>query len=411
MRIATKCPRSCSNICLVLACIIAFVLACPAAILAEDESGNPYNTENFKPALAVLAQDEKGFFHGFDNSGDRVLFLTSEGSDIDEDFEVHINLADFDGGNATTIYTNGTIDRFFTPPVFSHDGTMIVFAVKTRGEDNTLGKSINIIREHNGSWDSEEIVYSVEDNSLEYPSFSPDDSALIYYSTEDCPKWYQEGDLWKIDLETRERTRLTTDKKGGLWPSFGPDGDRITYLQYSESGNYELWIVDADGSDPRMLLDENWDPDHPTFMPDGNILLSLGRPSPYVKESSWPTIWLLDPDTEKLLQLFPLRYANLAGNTFPRASPDGTIVLCYHGFGEGSGPFYVEDPDGDGIWDDRDGDHVADVCDGAPDDPDAGYYVGSDDDGENGSFCFGNILIAACVIPLTIAGKRRPRME
>ncbi|MCK4614911.1 MAG: hypothetical protein KAU14_08915 [Thermoplasmata archaeon] len=81
------------------------------------------------------------------------------------------------------------------------------------------------------------------------------------------------------------------------------------------------------------------------------------------------------------------------------------MIIYHEGFGLGSGIFYVKDPDGNGIWEDRDGDGVADICDGAPDDPDEGYY--KDDEDENGGICFGNIVLGMGVVLAGVMCVRR----
>ena len=88
----------------------------------------------------------------------------------------------------------------------------------------------------------------------------------------------------------------------------------------------------------------------PTFTPNDKILFSAGRCSPYVKKSSWPTIWMIDQDGKNKELIVPV-----GGSINPQISPDGTLIIYHEGFGLGSGIFYVKDPDGNGIWEDRDG--------------------------------------------------------
>ncbi len=59
-------------------------------------------------------------------------------------------------------------------------------------------------------------------------------------------------------------------------------------------------------------------------------------------------------------------------------NPNGTQIIFEHSFGENFKLLVVEYPDGDGVWEDSDGDHVADICDSYPDDPDRDYYKSDD---------------------------------
>ena len=75
------------------------------------------------------------------------------------------------------------------------------------------------------------------------------------------------GDLWSIPLEGGEARRITS---GAAWdgePVFSPDGSKIAFTS-DRSGNEQIWIMDADGQNPRPLAKEGearltdavWDP-------------------------------------------------------------------------------------------------------------------------------------------------------
>jgi len=182
-----------------------------------------------------------------------------------------------------------------------------------------------------------------------------------------------------MDVDGTNQTQLSFDKKGGNFPSFSPDGDKIVYRRWSENGVGEIWIMNPDGSDRKMILDDSWYPDHPTFMPGGKILFDSGRISPHTKELGAPSIWMMDLDGSNRSLLAPYRISYVGSNC-PCISPDGTKIIFENGMGDDFALYMVEDPDGDGVWEDSDGDGVADICDGFPDDPERGYIKGDDDD-------------------------------
>jgi Tol biopolymer transport system component len=79
--------------------------------------------------------------------------------------------------------------------------------------------------------------------------------------------------IWRYDLRDRGRRskqpeRFITSSRGEEFPQFSPDGKHIAF-QSIRSGNWEVWICDADGSNPLRLtktLDGNslyprWSPD------------------------------------------------------------------------------------------------------------------------------------------------------
>lgn len=78
------------------------------------------------------------------------------------------------------------------------------------------------------------------------------------------------GDLWSLPLTGGEALRLTS---GAAWdgqPAFSPDGTKIAFTS-DRNGNEQLWVMNADGTDPHMLTDEKdarvteplWDPNGP----------------------------------------------------------------------------------------------------------------------------------------------------
>ena len=79
--------------------------------------------------------------------------------------------------------------------------------------------------------------------------------------------------IWRVDLRGPGRQpsvpiRLIASTKGDFAPSCSPDGQRIAFIS-RRTGNDEIWVCDADGSNPVQLtslehlrnLDMHWSPD------------------------------------------------------------------------------------------------------------------------------------------------------
>lgn len=108
------------------------------------------------------------------------------------------------------------------------------------------------------------------------PAWSPDDKKVAYVVNDGAPLPVQEIYVW--DWDAKKSLRLT-DSTGnntgygtGWWwnqfPSWSPDGKQIVYS--SDRGHdakfSEIWIMNADGSDPRCIGNGIWDAYNPVWI-------------------------------------------------------------------------------------------------------------------------------------------------
>ncbi len=82
------------------------------------------------------------------------------------------------------------------------------------------------------------------------------------------------GDLYTVSRSGGSATQLTSGMALDLQPVFSPDGSRILFVS-DRSGNENLWMIDADGSNPRAVTTERGDFhfDDPEWSPDGDYVL------------------------------------------------------------------------------------------------------------------------------------------
>jgi Tol biopolymer transport system component len=153
----------------------------------------------------------------------------------------------------------GAVARDYDP-VFSPDGSTIAFVHRT-----AAAVSIQTVRADGGG--RRTLVPSA---AAQYLSWSPDGRSLAYSAA---------GDIWRVEVATRSRTRLTHDGGDTNWqPSWSPDGATIAFTRFEVCFRCTgIWLMDADGDNPREIVHELLGR-RPVFSPDGTkIALSLAN--------------------------------------------------------------------------------------------------------------------------------------
>lgn len=91
------------------------------------------------------------------------------------------------------------------------------------------------------------------------PAWSPRGDRIAFVSVEPG-----NDEIFAINPDGSNRQRLTNNSwEWDKHPSWSPDGSQIVFYSNRETGRRQLWIMDADGSNQRRLLDSpynDWDP-------------------------------------------------------------------------------------------------------------------------------------------------------
>jgi len=92
------------------------------------------------------------------------------------------------------------------------------------------------------------------------------DDRLVY-----APFWHDQF-LYVVDVETRERTQLTSHALGNRDARFSPDGRTVAYSS-NRTGDYEIWLHHLDGGPETRFTDDKSDDRKPEWSPDGRKIL------------------------------------------------------------------------------------------------------------------------------------------
>jgi len=122
--------------------------------------------------------------------------------------------------------------------------------------------------------------------------------------------------LYTVDANGRGRRAVLADPLVGFWgPAWSPDGTQIAFHS-NRDGNYEIYVMNADGSDVRRLTNNMVDDGQPSWSPDSSQIAFIsardGNLEIYVMDSSGEDVRRLTNDD--------------AGDLYPSWSPDGSRI-------------------------------------------------------------------------------------
>lgn len=159
-----------------------------------------------------------------------------------------------DGTNPIEI-TDGSDDERF--PTWSPDGTRIAF---TRGP--VIGSDLWVVNA-DGTGLRSLTQSSASDGR---PSWSPDGRRIAFR------RWRPGDDIYAIDVDGSNLTRVTT----GLapqYPDWSPDGTKIAYASSRGEARYDVYVVNADGTNDLRLTNSGEHDGAPNWSPDGRRIV------------------------------------------------------------------------------------------------------------------------------------------
>jgi Tol biopolymer transport system component len=111
-------------------------------------------------------------------------------------------------------------------------------------------------------------------------TWSPDGTKIAFRSHRDGNE-----EVYTMNADGTAQTNLTNNPTSDYSPAWSPDGTRIAFASDREnrSGN-DVWIMNADGSDPRRLTTIPGIQEYPTWSPDGGRIAfacTFGRLQPH----------------------------------------------------------------------------------------------------------------------------------
>lgn len=153
-----------------------------------------------------------------------------------------------------------------------------------------------------------------------------------------------EGDIYVMNADGSEVSRLTNDPDEDFDPSWSPDGTKIVFRSHRE-GNEEVYLMNADGSDQHNLSNAPGGDYSPAWSPDGRWIAFMSD------RGGNANVWVMRPDGSDARQV-----TDLPGiSEYPTWSPGSSRMAFHCTFGHvlagGTGDFEicVVNADGTGL--------------------------------------------------------------
>ena len=185
----------------------------------------------------------------------RILFNSDRSGNL------QIYMLNSDGSRAVRLTNNLFSDQ---TPAFSPDGKKIAFISNRDGNDEIY------LMNADGS-NQQRLTHSVDDEAM--PDWSPDGKHLVYTlrcnSLENCTG-HQE--LYAIDIDGTNPRQLTNTDYNAFLPAWRPDGGAIAFVLGNQQGS-SIYYVSAQGGPVLPLIDRtDINVSMPAWSPDGTRL-------------------------------------------------------------------------------------------------------------------------------------------
>jgi Tol biopolymer transport system component len=228
------------------------------------------------------------------------------------------------GTRRSQITASGTRDD--TMPDWSPDGGQLVFASNLDGDydiyvtpppgtgaPGSAGASQDAQVQAAGS--GEPIRLTDHPGADMHPSWSPDGTQIVYEAKGDEGDW----DVWVMNADGSASRNLTANEPSHDGnPAWSPDGQRIAFSS-NRGGDFDIYVINADGSgDPVRLTRAGGNDFHPAWSPDGTQIAyrsdseTTGKHQIFIVSSEGLLARLLIPSP--------------ANDDMPAWSPDGLRV-------------------------------------------------------------------------------------
>lgn len=317
-------------------------------IWTMNENGSGRTQLTFGPTTYRETEPE------FNRAGSRIVFQSNRINNRNEIYSMNPD------GTGITQLTN--IAGGNQSPSYSPDGSKIVF-----GSRRTRPGSTNDLYVMNADGSNQVGLGIPGTFATESPSFNHDGTRIVYFAGRLTGSTSNTQDIYTINPDGTNETRLTTAAGVDNQPAFSPDGSKIAFVSFRGGDtDGEIYVMNADGTNQTRLTNDTREDRYPTFTPDGTKITFGNR---------------VDGHLSRI---------NVDGTGLVRLTTGGNFFYDY--------PSYTKQPDADG-------DGTGDACDTSFD---ANTPVGTNVavQAPNGTVSFSNVSQAGSTSFTPIIGNQ-----
>ena len=248
-------------------------------------------------------------------------------SDRDGNLEIYIMNAD---GSQVTRLTNDP--AFDDSPALSPDGARIAFLTGRHDPAPRLPDLKYELYLVNSDGSALRRLTTTE-AAEGHPAWSPDGTRIVFDADYDGDGY---AEIYAMDVENLEVTRLTSSTANDQFADWSPDGRQIAFAS-DRNGNWDIFVMQSDGSDQHALTDSlDWEL-FPAWSPDGTRIAFNGL----APRSRNTDIFVMRADGSDVRQL-----TDAPGfDENPTWSPDGSAI-AFQAQRDGNFELYMMAPDG-----------------------------------------------------------------
>ena len=196
---------------------------------------------------------------------------------------------------------------FGSDPMLSPDGGKIVYCSLL----DTIYSQIYVM---NADGSNQKRLTDIKTGDACGPAWSPDGKKIAYYAFANTQP-SRNPEIWLMDPDGSNPKKLTDH---GMDPSWSPDGRQIAFASHRD-GIYQIYAMNADGSNVRRLTKDKSEASNPAWSPAGNAIAYISATT-----DDRRGLFVMNPDGSQPQRLIFSKHQDFC---FPSWSTDGSQII------------------------------------------------------------------------------------